>query len=641
LEGNIMKVSLTLLALGLLAPCAGLPQTEEPTKTSASQAAPERLSSAEAKRREEWRKSMSQVPLPKKGCFESAYPNKGWKEVTCKKPPEIPMPPRRGSRPEVVGNANDVSAQAPSGFIATATGSFDSVTGVTSVTSPIGNSGSSVANAYTLQLNTDFFTSTACAGSPNPGCRGWEQFVFFNDGTSGDVFIQYWLLRYNANCPAGGGWNQFSFTGGTDIYCWRNSPTGVGTPNQPITGLQHMHLTGAVTATGDSITFASGSNTYATTGSNSVHAASGWRIAEFNVFGAGGNSSGGGEASFNSGSTVVPRTMINYGGNAPPLCSAQGFTGETNNLNFGPGAPAVAPPGPAVFFTESIAGGSMTNCAAATSVGDTHLGTFGGLLYDFQASGDFVLAEVDPGFQVQVRQVSGAPTWPNASVNHAVATRMGKDQIAVCLGREPLHVNGKHVGALGDGQALALPDGTTIRRKGNAYFIIGETGNSVRAEINDGWINVAVGLGQWPVKVRGLAANANNNVNQLATRDGIVLTNPFSFTDMYQRYATSWRVHDSDSLLSQCGEGVGVAGPPKPFDAHDLDPRQTRRAVAACEEAGIKQGPLLDACILDVAVIGKDAAARAFAGAQQPAAVGKIRGDTKDIAAKDPYRTTK
>src|SRR5262249_51445790 len=157
------------------------------------------------------------------------------------------------------------------------------------------------------------------------------------------------------------------------------------------------------------------------------------QVAEFNVFGAGGNSSGGGEATFNNGSTIVPRVRVIYGGTAAPNCVAGGFTGETNNLSFGPSAPAPSQPGPAVLFTESSAGGSSSNCAAAVSVGDTHLFTFNGSFYDFQASGDFVLAEVDPDFVVQTRQVSGAPTWPDASVNHAVATRIGKTRVAICL----------------------------------------------------------------------------------------------------------------------------------------------------------------------------------------------------------------
>lgn len=65
-------------------------------------------------------------------------------------------------------------------------------------------------------------------------------------------------------------------------------------------------------------------------------------------------------------------------------------------------------PGPALIFNESSAGGSA-DCAGATTVGDTHLTTFGGLLYDFQATGDFLLADTGADFLVQTRQVSGAP----------------------------------------------------------------------------------------------------------------------------------------------------------------------------------------------------------------------------------------
>ena len=43
-------------------------------------------------------------------------------------------------------------------------------------------------------------------------------------------------------------------------------------------------------------------------GDNAVGAASGWQVAEFNIFGDGGNNTGGGQASFNSGATLVPRT---------------------------------------------------------------------------------------------------------------------------------------------------------------------------------------------------------------------------------------------------------------------------------------------------------------------------------------------
>src|SRR2546423_3577199 len=192
----------------------------------------------------DWQNKIAQVPQPTKVCFPAESPDLTWHPATCAVAPNLPQPPRHGARPLVVGNGDDVAAQVPTGFIATAIGSFDSVVNVSSESGPIGNAGPAVANAYTLQMNTNFFASTACAGSPNAGCQGWEQFVYANDGSSGVAFIQYWLIKYNAACPGGVGWNQFSFTGSTDIYCWKNNTGGAGAgPNQPITNLRNLSLT--------------------------------------------------------------------------------------------------------------------------------------------------------------------------------------------------------------------------------------------------------------------------------------------------------------------------------------------------------------------------------------------------------------
>ena len=541
------------------------------------------------------------------------------------------MPPRQGARPLVVGNANDISGQAPTGFISTAIGTFDTLTNVTGESGPIGNTGASIANAYTLQINTNQFTSTVCTGSGNPGqCRGWEQFVFENDGNSGRAFIQYWIIKFNNPCPPGQSWNQFQFTGSTDIYCFKNNTGGaVAVPNQPVTNLGQLSMTGSVSATSDSVTVFTGGTAFARNGDNAVAASAGWQIAEFNVFGDGGNSAGGGQASFNAGADIVTRTRIIYGGTAPPNCVAQGFTGETNNLSFGPTAPGGSPPGPAVIFRESIAGGATSNCAAATTVGDTHLATFGGLFYDFQASGDFVLAQVDPDFVVQARQVSGAPTWPNATVNHAIATQMGKTKVAVCLGPR-LSVDGNS-SELGDGKVLSTPEGVDIWRTGNVYIITDQSGNSVRAVVSSTWIDVTVGLGHWPAKVSGLLANAGGNVNQIAARDGGVLTNPFPFADLYRRYGESWRVPAETSLLSACGaREVERGNPQRAFFARDLDRAVYERTRAVCTAAGVKGEALLDACTLDVAVIGDNTAAQVFVNAYQPVAVGTIVGGGED-----------
>src|ERR1700692_979228 len=122
-----------------------------------------------------------------------------------------------GARAEArhtVGNGNDVSAQV-SGHISEAVGSFDSVTGVTSES---GTGPFSGPNAFTLQLNSNFFASPACSGAANPSnCRGWQQFIYANVSCPHCAFIQYWLLGFGStNCPSG--W--MSFNNGGDDECF-------------------------------------------------------------------------------------------------------------------------------------------------------------------------------------------------------------------------------------------------------------------------------------------------------------------------------------------------------------------------------------------------------------------------------------
>jgi len=615
---------------------------KKPAATAAA-AAEEQVTPEEKKKRKDWNDSMLRKAAPKKGCFKAGYPTTDWVEVPCGKGPQFPAIPRRGPRPAVVGNNNDISAQAPSGTISQVIGSFDTVN-VTSESGPINNSGPSVTDAYSLQINTNKLNG--CSGSPNPNCQGWEQFVLTNDGTGGNLgklFIQYWLLRYNATCPAGQNWIQFQFTGDTDIYCYKDALDSTNSwytqvPSQPISNLGNMRMSAAVTSTSDSVTVSTGAITvYNRTGDNAVNAAATWTVAEWNVFGDAGNSSGGGTASFNAGASIVPRTEIIYGGNTAPNCVAQGFTGEMNNLSFGPTAPTASAPGPAVIFSESIAGGATSNCNAATTIGDTHLTTFNGLLYDFQAAGDFTLAEVSPGFSVQTRQVSGAPVWPDATVNKAVAARFGTTKVAVCVAppgsdQEPgVHVDGR-LRPVKDGETLELPGGVGLYRQGNVYQMTSEDGDSVRATVNSyggtTWIDVHVGLGRWPSSVHGLIANPNGNNNQIATRDGVVLTNPFSFEDLYHRFADSWRVTDRDSMLSVCNGGREVERgvPSRPFYANDLEAGLRQKSQEVCTAAGVKPGPLFEACTLDVSVIGQDAAAKVFVNAIPPGAVGTIVG---------------
>ena len=239
-------VTATLLfgLLYALAPsAASQAPPKKPTATAAAAAAAEeQVSPEEATKRKDWKDSMLRKAAPQKGCFNAAYPSTEWKEVACVKAPNIPAIPRHGPRPAVVGNNNDISAGAPSGYITQTIGHFENVTNVTSESGPIANAGPAVANTYTLQINTDFFTdATACAGSPNPSCQAWEQWILWNSG-SGSASMQYWLIAYNATCPSGHNWNQIALYGGT--YCWKDSANAVSVPNQPITNMANWTFTG-------------------------------------------------------------------------------------------------------------------------------------------------------------------------------------------------------------------------------------------------------------------------------------------------------------------------------------------------------------------------------------------------------------
>lgn len=62
--------------------------------------------------------------------------------------------------------------------------------------------------------------------------------------------------------------------------------------------------------------------------------------------------------------------------------------------------------------------------------------------------------------------------------------------------------------------------------------------------------------------------------------------------------------------------------PKKPFFVKDLDRRRLARNRALCRKAGVNNGPLLDACIIDVAVIGAKAAQVFVNAVNNPVAVG-------------------
>ena len=577
------------------------------------------FAAASEEARQNWRKALAETPRPSRGCFRAEFPDTQWHAVPCdyaRRPLRLPLS-GGGIRLETVGgSSNDMMAQVPGG-ITQAEGSFDSVA-TTGATDSLAGAGK-----YSLQINTEFFDTSVCTGhGTGSACLGWEQFVFDPDGTTS---MQYWIIDYGPpgyTCPAPhgascdgtfvytDGWCEFPIGGRT--YCATNSPTTNAGAVAP-TALANVKVQGnaAVGAGGtDSFTATvSGTATSVNGGNFFSDLGTKWHEAEFNVFGFGNSS----RVNFDPNTTLVVRVGVDSGSSAAPGCTFDSFTAETNNLSIID--TAATPPHnghPSLVFTESNTGTPDPSCSAGASVGDTHLTTFDGVHYDFQASGDFLLAEVLGEFTVQVRQASGAPQWPDAAVNKVVAVRMGRTRIVFSV--EPARVLVNGVAAPGGiERPLMLANDVQLRRQGNVYTASDKYGNRVRATLNSNWIDAGVMIGHTPSHVRGLLGNPGGDGASLSTSTGKRIAAPVDFKVLYGAISSGWRVAPGKSLLGK-GRVVKYGIPKRPFYAQDLPPDLAKRGHALCERAGVQDKQALEDCVLDVAVLKDEAAVRAYVG---------------------------
>lgn len=611
-------------------------ETAAPTQPAATA----KPSSDDTARREAWRAEMLKLPLPKNGCFTTSYPKVEWQEVKCG-----PPPPYR----YVVGDGTDYVAQTSGNYISSATGTFLSSSSVAGETGNVACTPSDVVcppystnNVFSIQMNSNSpvnssdhspFSTTACTGG-DPGCSGWQQFVFSQTGgpapgpgqtsaapgapnaNTPALFAEYWMYGYGFSCPALPAWAPAQGNPPTSNWIQAGNNCVFNGPSTYVPPLTAADLPGlvmqATAGANDTVKLVSTGGGGAYSEPSALGLSNAWTETEFNIVGDCCKS----QANFTSPTTLVVNIQLGDGFPTAPTCIADdGTTGETNNLTLSGTPTIMMMPEPAVQFTETNV--SPTPASCAHSIGDTHLKTLDGLFYDFQAAGDFVLTQAAPDFVVQTRQVSGAPSWPQADLNHGVATQMGKTRVALCVLPTRLFVDGKAT-ELGDGKLLSLPGGVKVYRGGNTYAVMREGGDIVNAQINSNaantWIDVTVGVGGAAGKnARGLLANPNGNVGELAARTGTVFAAPVSFANLYHPYGDSWRVASKDTLLSPCGDrDIETGAASKPFYANDLEPEVAKRARAICTAAHVKEGPQLDACILDTAVLGGAEAAKAF-----------------------------
>jgi len=317
-----------------------------------------------AKTMAQWRAAIGQVRQPGSGCYRASYPALQWRAVRCVAAPKVPLAPVPLSRsathggPETVGDGTDYSA-AVSGLISKATGTFQDVSSGITEKGQSGGSGSQVANAFSLQLNSQFFSgSPACSKSGDPsGCQAWQQFVYtYESRSTGDVFMQYWLINYDATCPSG--WFSYS----SDCYTNSNAST---VSALTAAELATVNLTSSATSGGEdgvSLSVGSGHATSVTNSDSKVDLAAFWNTAEWGVYGDGGGS----EANFGSSTTLQAQTALMATSNSAPTCVQEGFTGETNNLKLASTPALGSEPSPTMASRQTNGSSGTASCAVAS-----------------------------------------------------------------------------------------------------------------------------------------------------------------------------------------------------------------------------------------------------------------------------------
>jgi ribosomal protein L7/L12 len=193
------------------------------------------------------------------------------------------------------------------------------------------------------------------------------------------------------------------------------------------------------------------------------------------------------------------------------------------------------------------------------SHGDVHISTPDGLIYDFQATGEFylTLSSKQPGVIVQARQANPVGN-SKVSVNTAAAIMVENDKLEFYGKPErAFYLNGEKKDLPLNG--LKLPGGGRIIASGNAThadFTIMWPHDSFGARViilSNSHLDIGVKKLDSSVKdfgsYGGIIGNFDGNAqNDMQVRDGDVIAPPASIADL-NRFGDSWRVKPEASLF--------------------------------------------------------------------------------------------
>jgi hypothetical protein len=249
--------------------------------------------------------------------------------------------------------------------------------------------------------------------------------------------------------------------------------------------------------------------------------------------------------------------------------------------------------------------------ATARSWGDPHLITFDGRAYDFQATGDYILAQSTvPGdpFKVLVRY---RPSGGRYSFNLGVATLAGGARVEIFAteGRGfKIKVNGQERDVSTD-PIVQLGGGALLEVRNNQATLSWADGSSL-VVTSAGWFMPNLSLtinGARRGKVEGLLGDADGNPrNDIRIRNGAILENPRE-KDLYFDFRQSWSVPwpSPDNLFSEGPDLYDPFYPVNLISIEDLPPERVEWARQICLEEGVVTEDVLLACIFDVAITGE------------------------------------
>ena len=265
--------------------------------------------------------------------------------------------------------------------------------------------------------------------------------------------------------------------------------------------------------------------------------------------------------------------------------------------------------------------------------GDIHVQTIDGANFDFQAGGEFVASRSEAGdFELQLR-LESTGFGSNVSILTAVGVLVDSTRASVALGREPmLHVDERPV-SLASGEGLDLPDGGRIDRTPKGYEIAWRDGSTLSLHAGGRHLNAFLR----PAVSRrgtlsGLFGNFNGNSgDDIDAMTAIAAAGAGSGTALEAQiteFARSlffaddheWLV-DQPTSLFEYAPGQSTRSFRKPMPKREassagLPATWRRRARAACEEAGVTEPDLLEACMVDVGYTRDESFAETAAAVQ-------------------------